>query len=325
MDGKAEADDFEGSEFELDNFGTETHIDKGTFIAVAMSGNMLVAVDRLGTSLYSRVGLVKNDETIEWGPVSSFDKNTGAAKVAVNIDGWVMEVHEAKYESTILWRLGLIEDFHSKNRYVKWFGTAEKFGSGMMPSIAINDEGSMVVAYTTISGEKLCYRVGHIETGKKSVYLPKKDGGIIASCGKYSSAALADDGRLMVVYADKSDQLWYNTGCVKSKSERIPFDTPAVYNKGKVPSVAVNSEGNVIEVHSAENPLTNTVDTLWFHNGTMSGIYSRSMEYGEGHHPSVATGYKDGQCYYVAAHHKMESVLYNHTRRIGGKYYGMSL
>lgn len=301
------------AEFELDNFGSEKDSDQGTHPAVAMSGNMLVEVAMYGTTLYSKVGLVKSNETIHWGPIPKYDKGL-YPKVAVNSDGWVVEVHQSQNHNTLWWRVGVVKNIHTPEiACVEWFGKAKEFCHGLRPSVALNNQGKVVVVYSSDSlfSNTLHYRLGHIEMAKNSMYLSKSEGKV-ASSGKFSSLALTEDGRLIVVYAD-GDQLWYNTGSIGG--ERINFEGALQYDTGKMPSVAINSKGKVIEVHKSENH-----DTLWYHKGTISGLYQRSREYGVGRSPSIATGYKDGQCYYVAAHHKSDSShLWRHVRKIGAQ------
>lgn len=125
------------------------------------NGNVVVSVHRTNNvlhtdRLYSRVGKV-NGTKVDWEDDEQYD--TGAfPRIALNNHGKVVEVHQggsSESTPTKLWiRVGQVEGKRIK------LEMAHHFADGNKPTVALTDDGAIIVAWTR--GGRLSQRVGRI-------------------------------------------------------------------------------------------------------------------------------------------------------------------
>lgn len=126
------------------------------------NSNVVVSVHRTNNilhtdRLYIRVGKV-NGTSVDWNDDEQYD--TGAfPRIALNNSGQVVEVHQggaSEVDPTKLWiRVGRVDG--SK---VKFDTGAAHFADGNRPTVALTDDGTVIVAWT--GGGRMSQRVGRI-------------------------------------------------------------------------------------------------------------------------------------------------------------------
>jgi hypothetical protein len=171
------------------------------------------------------------------------------------------------------------------------FGGGDRYDTGKSPDIALNNGNVVVEVHESQGTNTLWYRVGKVngkeikwENNEKSV---KYDDGV------QPSVAINNNG--LVVEVHKSENfhtLYYRVGRVKSDGTIWVKDDQSKsvkYDDGVQPSVAINNNGLVVEVHKSESH-----DTLWYRVGKVNGDKidwennKKSIEYDAGVQPSVA-------------------------------------
>lgn len=165
----------------------------------------------------------------------------------------------------------------------------EKFGlSCLTPSIAMNDEGVIVIVYS--NGVYLYYRVGK-----------RLDGGLIEwgdltnySEGLFPSVAINNNG--VVVEAHNgiapgpvpTPLLYYKVGIVDVNGKTIEFGHSKHYTDGYFPSITINDDGVVVEAHN-EIALKKLFYKVGVVNPDTKRIHLGSAQhYTDGLFPSVA-------------------------------------
>jgi hypothetical protein len=125
--------------------------------------NIVVSVHRTNhvlhtDRLYIRVGKVESTK-VKWNDDEQYD--TGAfPRVALNNSGKVVEVHQAGASETITTKLW-IRVGHVDGSKVKFDGQSAHFGDGNKPTVALADDGTIIVAWTR--NGRLSQRVGRIK------------------------------------------------------------------------------------------------------------------------------------------------------------------
>ena len=171
-------------------------------------------------------------------------------------------------------------------------------------AIAINKNN--VVVEISETGKDLYYRVGDIKEKKLESVRKSSDRDVYYSItwrtsspikyddGKYPSVALMDDGTVVEVHytSGAGTKLWSNVGVIIN--ETIEWNTSGSgrnYTKGKTPSIAIRSDGTLIEVHKGSNG-----EEIWFKLGSVDPVKKQINWKGSdikliaklARHPSVA-------------------------------------
>ena len=119
----------------------------------------------------------------------------------------------------------------------------------------------------------------------------KFGGGDRYDTGKSPDIALNNGNVVVEVHESQgTNTLWYRVGKVNGKEIKWENNEKSVkYDDGVQPSVAINNNGLVVEVHKSESH-----DTLWYRVGKVNGDKidwennKKSIEYDAGVQPSVA-------------------------------------
>jgi len=166
------------------------------------------------------------------------------------------------------------------------FGLGLQYDTGVNTSVAINASGMVVEVHKAELGNRLWYHVGTIDRntvawGASHDY----DNGITPS------VALNNNRIAVEVHETESpfsNRLYCHVGTVNAESHSITWGPSRDYDDGKVPHVAVNSSGVVVEVHETNSPFDSK---MWYHVGHISGdgvVWGPSHDYDTGKTPRVA-------------------------------------
>ncbi|BDD07739.1 hypothetical protein FUAX_01710 [Fulvitalea axinellae] len=91
-----------------------------------------------------------------------------------------------------------------------------------------------------------------------------------------SDVGMDKNGNIVEVHQSRSSYtIWYHTG--KIKGNHIEWSSSRKYDTGRVPSVDLNDNGTVVEVHKTSSIFTNS---LWYRVGRFSG---NSVQWGDSH------------------------------------------
>jgi hypothetical protein len=191
------------------------------------------------------------------------------------------------------------------------FGEVERYDTGKLPAIALNDGNVVVEVHESQNHDTLWYHVGKVE-GNKIAWRES----IEYDEGIEPSVAITNDGLVVEVHqvhqSQNRETLWYHVGRVNG--DTIDWGDSIEYDDGIRPSVAITNDGLVVEVHKSENH-----DKLYYHVGRVNGDtieWGESIQYDDGIEPSVAIT-NDGL---VVEVHKSENhhKLYYHVGRVNG-------
>ena len=178
------------------------------------------------------------------------------------------------------------------------FGLALKYDSGWSNSVDTNGKIAVEVHNSQASSD-LWYHVGNINEatvnwGASHNY----------SNGYNPSVAVNNSGTVVEVHETSNvlpwnHKLYYKVGTISGTT--IDWGGDDDYDEGLQPSVAIDDNGNVVEVHKSQGH-----DTLWYRVGKINGksiTWGSSHKYDSGVHPSVSINNK-GQ---VVEVHKSQS------------------
>lgn len=223
-----------------------TKYDNGVASSIARDGDLVVEVHSSGylNTLWYHVGVIKGSK-VKWGKSYKYDDGI-KAKVSVK-GNTVVEVHESAYYDTMWYRVGTL-DRHSKT--INW-GPSQLFDEGRNPSVALNEDGSIVTA--------------HQQTESILDYCQTDSDGVTNCYYRYIH------------------RLYARAGFVRDSV--IYWTDASYYNRGEKPSIAV-SGNNVVEVHVAANSNDLLYRVGKLQNGYLTWVFTGS--YGRGMNPSIA-------------------------------------
>ena len=279
--------------------------------------------DRL--DLWTRCGTLNSNNTITWGVSSGYGGGvTPSIAMSDPTDGigYYFEMHQSENTDHLWYSWG---EYQSKQRtFVEWGN--HSIESGMNPSVAIMNNGSLVNVHESQDHDDLWYRCGHIDFQTKRVEWADSHGyggGVTPSIAMIRDVDSPYKGFLVEVHQSQDhDTLWYrvgrNQGPIIKWSEQ-PFES---YTKGANPSVTVTNDGYVIESHESQDS-----DTLWYMVGKIDFDkwtidWGPSREYDNGVSPSVAMNEN-----FVVQIHKSEdhdalwytsALIFDHSRWMEG-------
>lgn len=181
--------------------------------------NNVIHTDRL----YCRVGKV-NGKKVEWNGDEEYDKGY-FPRVALNNGGVVVAVHQAKLieeGSTGLWiKVGRVD-----GKKIKFDKGAVWFGDGLLPAVAVGDDGVVIVTYS--ANYKLYQRVGQVSGSD----VQWTGDALEFDDGKACSVAYAGG---IAIQAHQSETilfgLWYSTSIMTDRAKWMQERLGALGNK----------------------------------------------------------------------------------------------
>lgn len=195
---------------------------------------------------------------ISWSNSTDCDHSGKRPSVSINKEGIIVVVHKRGVRSDLRYKVGRrMGELHGN---IVW-GYSYKFDNGYFPSVAINDNGTVVEVHQSQWRRALFYRVGVVNVedmkidwvGRKAKHY---------SSGSKPSVALNNKAKPEVVAVHMTDSLHVNgtlfcVGTLGENSE-ITWSVAATYGEGKRPKVAINDNGTVVEVHELVQPKEKT-------------------------------------------------------------------
>ena len=183
-------------------------------------------------------------------------------------------------------------------RYGGWSGASE-YDSGRDATVALNDAGVAVQLHQGSSSDKLYYRVGQVDMVTREI---SWGGSIYWRKGAKPSVALDGSGNVVVlhtVYNDVTPDIFACTGKVNVAARTIawytvrgsqPEDICEITDTGTNPTLAMNRDGGVIEVHNGSRDDNRT--KLYARVGRLDTVNHRvvfgtSQSFDTGLHSSV--------------------------------------
>lgn len=223
-----------------------------------------------------------------WGMEAEVDTGEDP-DVAVNNLGVVVEVHESPTTYDLWYRVGLI-----RGGLIEW-GSSHYYDTGIKPSVDLNDDGVVVEMHSNELGTVLWYHVGEVDVQNRTINF---GGAIRHDTGRRPSIAINNRGQVIEVHSsevcipnpieDVGCGLWYQVGEVDLAARRIHFGGSHKYDSGLNPSVDLNDDGLLVEVHESQNH-----DDLWYWTGRLNPAAKTFTKlahgrYDTGRNPAVA-------------------------------------
>ena len=161
------------------------------------------------TRLYYRFG--KLDGTnVDWKWDDNYD-NGDRPQVAINNDDWVVEVHKSELGDDDLWyHVGRINEEEEKIE----FGDSIFFATGSMPTVALTDDGDVVVSWSEATG--LAQANGELLKDEKKIkWISAKQ-----TYDEGNRPRVAAAGKLAIVAheGDVKQTLWYSTSLITDRA-----------------------------------------------------------------------------------------------------------
>ena len=248
---------------------------------------------------------------ISWGTSIKYD-NGMKPSVGMDKRGNVVEVHTTDNPAgnSLWYRVG-----KRSGKSIDW-GESKEYDSGLHPHVALNED-CVVEVHQSQYERTLWYRVGVVNFENKSISWSKSkkyDNGITPA------VAINNNGNVVEVHATDnplSSSLFYRTGTINVDKKEIHFHESHHYDTGKNPSIALNDNQQVIEVH--EGDTWSIGYKLWYHTGTFKGkkvSFNDSIHYDKGVNPSITLTNSD----VVIEAHKSElnGTLWFHDGKLHG-------
>jgi|GEM_PF-640558 len=263
-----------------DNSGIQT--------SVAINKEQVVEVHRsegASTKLWYRIGR-PNQMHVRWNKSQKLDNDNGTQpSICMNNEGLLVEVHKAQTWNNLWYHIG-----QTNGDQIEW-GSSVKYDSGMLPSIAIdNDNWCIEVHSSEGAATGLWYRLGRVNSGNKKIEW------VFSGAKQYDKGyrprvAMNNNGVVVEVHNNEvtHNTLWYTVGILDKQNNIIHWGDHREYgNGGSMPSVAITDDGFVIETHRSES-----LGTLWRHVGRVDTDnkkieWSGSKYFDDGTAPSVA-------------------------------------
>ena len=264
----------------------------GAYPSICINNNYtVVQVNKsagLLNQLWCHVGNVGAGGDICWGERLCYG-NGLHPRVAINDCDTVVEVHETRLFRAIYYRVGVVVDSNSK-KSIEW-GDSKKIDNGSAPAVAFLGNDTVISVYQTnfLGLYTTYYRVGTVDIEHKLI-----EWGNAASYGQGRELALTAN-KDTVVEVHKStwgNRLRYRVG--KLDDKEIRWGEGRGYDNGSNPSIAINSMGHVLEVHS-----TTTLRRLYRRIGVVDTRMKEiawvrdSRQYTMGKYPSVCLNDND--------------------------------
>lgn len=249
--------------------------------------------------LWYYVGTIDTSGAITWGEAERPDWYGRNCRVAINNEGTVVEMHQSLTHRRIYSRVGVVEEGK-----ISW-GECQGVEDGTNPAVALLDDGTVICVYLTSSlGSYSTYsRVGFVNVESKAI---EWEDPTCYGSGRNLALAANRSGVVIEMHqkAWRMKTLQYRVGKLNHShgQKQITWGEEIDCDGGWDPSVALNSDGHVLEVHS-----TVTLRRLRYRNGVVDSSAFRidwgrdAIQYDLGEYPSVClNGNREGNV--VEAH-----------------------
>lgn len=264
----------------------------------------------LRNQLWCHVGKVQARGNISWGNSVCYGEGI-YPRVDINNNGTVVEVHEASFQRHVYYRVGVVDANEQK---IEW-GDDIRYDEGLGPAVALLDDNTVICVYQTafLGSYTTWYRVGKVYLDHKNIAWGKA-----VSYGQGAQLALtANENAVVEVHKSiiLGNNLHYRVGKLNTKEQTIDWGGVArLYGEGYNPSVAINSKGHVLEVHTSIalrrlyckiGAVTETQTIDWAHGDP--------LQYSMGKYPSVCLSDDDDKNILEAHETNLGTSIWCHT------------
>jgi hypothetical protein len=262
-------------------------------------GDLLLTSEQLGQGAWPTVDELRGKVVVVMsGSESSreaYRSDQGAVpSVAVNDNGWVVEVHQSQSSQTLWYWTGRL----AADGTVAWIAHA-KYDNGITPAVAVDTDGVVVEVHQSQHNAGLWYRVGQIEPDGQISFGSSQS----FASGDEPSVAFDGSGSSQVSEIHVSggtNQLM--TGTVDAAARTISWTGPEPTTEPRYPtSTASSSQGSVSVTTGIDS--AGVSDTLLYSTGSVSQAritYRQVLfvEYQKGDSSRLAN---DGLWFYAAS------------------------
>lgn len=247
------------------SWGDSIRYDTGGQLAVAMDnkGNIVEVHRGHGNpdNHYYLVGkLDADDKTISWGKSIRYDTGSTLA-VAMDNSGNIVEVHRGYTNPENHYYL--VGKLNASTRTITW-GKSTRYDTGSTLAVAMDDRGNIVEVHCGYGNpDSHHYLVGKLDAANKSISWGDS---IKYDTGSFLAVAMDNVGNVVEVHCAERDETpfpidlpsshFYVVGALSK--DYLAESPPAVawgasrkYDKGVELAVAMDDNGNVVEVHCA--------------------------------------------------------------------------
>jgi hypothetical protein len=210
---------------------------------------------------------------VQFGLSPELDRGVQTSN-ALHPSGLVVEFHKSQNNSGIWYHIGRLG-----GTSVSWGASQKSGASGYWPTVAISQEGYVILVYSNNlarSGSELYYQVGTINPqGDQNQSINWVTGTIHWDGGFHTSIAMNNNGVILGVHESNSSNnhdLFYRIGHLGNPAGgnyAITWDSGGIgirYDGGINPHIAINNLNQVVEVHQVSGEYL-----LHYRRGTLSG------------------------------------------------------
>jgi hypothetical protein len=191
---------------------------------------------------------------VQFGLLNFYDNGiqTSVTLISTNL---VLEVHKSQNNSTIWYHVGKLNGMT-----VTWGEAEHTNTNGYWPTVAMSNSGYVIFVHSSQgsrSGSTLDYRVGKLDpNGDQNQLVTWLTGDLPWDAGFHSSVSMNDSGVIVGVHESSSSSgLYYrlgqftNPGAGDFTITWASGKTGIKYSDGENPHIAMNNNGQVVEVH----------------------------------------------------------------------------
>jgi hypothetical protein len=228
-----------------------------------MSRLRILGAMALGIGI-SLAGLAQSlAQTLTWSTPVKYD--TGDQQgVAVNSSGVIVEVHKSEgfWGSTLWYHIGRLNAGKVTWGKVQVIDQSSIKPSALTtwPTVAITNDNYVIVAFSGgrfRSDGKLYYQIGRVDpTGPVDQAIEWLTTWALYDTGFHPNISANNTGKIVEVHeGDSNTKIWYRLGHMRDPSAGqydIVWDSGGrgvEYEKGENPKVAINDQGDVLEMH----------------------------------------------------------------------------
>jgi hypothetical protein len=230
---------------------------------------------------------------VQFGLLHHYD-NGAQPSVALISTNLVLEVHKSESNSGLWYRVGKLNGMT-----VLWGIAKHTNTNGYWPTVAMSNSGYVIFVHSTEGsrdGSRLDYRVGKLDpNGDQNQLVTWLTGDAKWDAGFHSSISMNNSGVIVGVHESSSSSgLFYRVGHLTNPgggNYTVTWDSGDMgirYSDGDNPHIALNNNGQVVEVHqvSSENKLHYIRGTV--SEGRIKFASDQPRYHSSAHRPSVA-------------------------------------
>jgi hypothetical protein len=191
---------------------------------------------------------------VQFGLMNMYDngRQTSVALISTNL---LLEVHRSQNNSGMWYHVGKLNGMT-----VTWGDSHDIDNNGDWPTVAVSNSGYVIFVHSTKgsrSGSRLDYRVGKLDpNGDQNQLVTWLTGDAQWDAGYHSSISMNNSGVIVGVHESSSSSgLYYRVGHLTNPAGgnyTITWDSGTngvIYSHGENPHIALNNNGQVVEVH----------------------------------------------------------------------------